>query len=301
MGFEGLSSSVVIVLAAVLWLVYLVPTWLRRREYLSTERNAVRLQQTLRIMAETAEIPDQVRIEATTRNVAAQEKILQREMQRTQAIARAQDAAAARAAARQLAETAPAIAASVAPTSQASRRLRRSRAMTTLALLASLVAIGFGVAQVVAGVGAVLLISGAIVGVGAVALLVQINQVSSARAQLAQTVLPSRPASVFDSEVSVAPQQAVRTSWTPMPLPKPLYLSRSEVEPVAQADVDAGLKAAAAQAERALRAAQEQATPIARPEPVPAPDNRFARMGIVDVDESNTPNLDDVLRRRRAV
>src|SRR5690606_25708013 len=45
MGFEGLSSSVVIVLAAVLWLVYLVPTWLRRREYLSTERNAVRLQQ----------------------------------------------------------------------------------------------------------------------------------------------------------------------------------------------------------------------------------------------------------------
>src|SRR5690554_7254880 len=92
MGFEGLSSSVVIVLAAVLWLVYLVPTWLRRREYLSTERNAVRLQQTLRIMAETAEVPDQVRIEATTRNVAAQEKILQREMQRTQAIARAQDA-----------------------------------------------------------------------------------------------------------------------------------------------------------------------------------------------------------------
>src|SRR5690606_24843239 len=163
MGIEGLSSSVVIVLAAVLWLVYLVPTWLRRREYLSTERNAVRLQQTLRIMAETAEVPDQVRIEATTRNVAAQEKILQREMQRTQAIARAQDAAAARAAVRQLAETAPAIAASVAPSSKASRRLRRSRALTTVALLASLVAIGFGIVQVAAGAGAVLLTAGAIV------------------------------------------------------------------------------------------------------------------------------------------
>ena len=62
MGFDGLSSGVVIALAAILWLVYLVPTWFRRREYLATERNAVRLQQTLRIMAETAELPGQVRV-----------------------------------------------------------------------------------------------------------------------------------------------------------------------------------------------------------------------------------------------
>lgn len=304
MGIEGLSSSVVIVLAAVLWLVYLIPTWLRRREYLATERNAVRLQQTLRIMAETAEIPDQVRIEATTRNVAAQEKILQREMQRTQAIARAQDAAAARAAARQVAETGPAIAASVAPTSLASRRLRRSRAMTTVALLGALVAIGFGVGQAVTGGGVVLLVAGAIVALGAVALLVQINQVSSARAQLAQTVQPTRAVEVFDAERPVARQQAVRTSWTPMPMPKPLYLSRSEAAPalqqVAQAEAATQLQEAAAKAERALRAAQEQATPIARPEPAAAP-NRFARMGIVDVDDSSTPDLDEVLRRRRAV
>lgn len=305
MGIEGLSSSVVIVLAAVLWLVYLIPTWLRRREYLSTERNAVRLQQTLRIMAETAEVPDQVRIEATTRNVAAQEKILQREMQRTQAIARAQDAAAARAAARQLAETGPAIAASVAPTSQASRRLRRSRGMTTVALLGALVAIGFGIGQALTGGGVVLLTAGAIVALGAVALLVQINQVSHARAQLAQTVQPSRTVEVFEAERPVARQQPVRTSWTPMPMPKPLYLSRSEVAPivqqVTQADSAAQLQEAATQAERALRAAQEQATPISRPEPAAPAANRFARMGIVDVDESSTPDLDEVLRRRRAV
>src|SRR5690554_3248974 len=312
MGFEGLSSSVVIVLAAVLWLVYLVPTWLRRREYLSTERNAVRLQQTLRIMAETAEVPDQVRIEATTRNVAAQEKILQREMQRTQAIARAQDAAAARAAARQLAESGPAIAASVAPSSKASRRLRRSRAMTTVALLAALVAIGFGFAQLAAGGGAVLLTAGGVVAVGAVALLVQINQVSSARAQLAQTVQPSRPVEVFEAETPVARQAPVRSSWTPMPVPKPLYLSRSEAAPVqyqaAQVDSAAELQQAAARAEQALRAAQEQASPISRPEPAPEkarpvaePENKFARMGIVDVDDASTPNLDEVLRRRRAV
>lgn len=303
MGIEGLSSSVVIVLAAVLWLVYLIPTWLRRREYLSTERNAVRLQQTLRIMAETAELPEQVRVEATARDVAAQEKILQREMQRTQAIARAQDAAAARAAARQLAETRPVIAASVAPSSLASRRLRRSRALTTLALAAALVAVGFGVGELIIGGPVVLLVSGAVVAFGAVALLVQINQVSSARAQLAQTIQPVRPAEVFDAHAPALRQEPVRTSWTPVPMPKPLYLSRAEVAPaaIAQVEAEAQLREAAAQAERTLRAAQEQAVPIARPEPAAQPTSRFARMGIIDADESSTPDLDEVLRRRRAV
>lgn len=303
MGIEGLSSSVVIVLAAALWLLYLIPTWLRRREYLATERNAVRLQQTLRIMAETAEVPDQVRAETTARSVAAQEKILQREMQRTQAIARAQDAAAARAAVRQLAETRPAIAASVARSSQASRRLRRSRALSSLVLFAGLVASGFGIGQVVVGGIPVLLVSGAVVSLGAVAMLAQIAQVSRARTQLAQTLQSSRPVEVFEAHVPAKQATPVRTSWTPVPVPKPLYLSRSEVAEAATADAASELRAAAAEAERTLRASQEQATPIARPAPVvaPAAANRFARMGIIDVEDSASPDLDEVLRRRRAV
>ncbi len=44
-------------LAAGLWLVYLVPNWLRRKEFVATERNAVRPQRTIRVMAETAEAP----------------------------------------------------------------------------------------------------------------------------------------------------------------------------------------------------------------------------------------------------
>jgi len=52
------GGGLVLALVAVLWLVYLVPTWQRRREYLATERNAVRLQQTLRILAQTAELPE---------------------------------------------------------------------------------------------------------------------------------------------------------------------------------------------------------------------------------------------------
>ena len=44
-------------LAAGLWLAYLVPNWLRRKEFAATERNAVRLQQTIRVLAETSEAP----------------------------------------------------------------------------------------------------------------------------------------------------------------------------------------------------------------------------------------------------
>ncbi|BDZ63634.1 hypothetical protein [Agromyces mangrovi Wang et al. 2018] len=40
-----------------LWIAYLLPSWVRRGQYLATERNTVRLQQTLRILAETSETP----------------------------------------------------------------------------------------------------------------------------------------------------------------------------------------------------------------------------------------------------
>jgi hypothetical protein len=73
-----LSGGIVFAVAAVLWTVYLLPTWLRRSEYLATERNAIRLQQTLRILAETAEVPIEIRLEATARNVAEQQKVLKR-------------------------------------------------------------------------------------------------------------------------------------------------------------------------------------------------------------------------------
>ena len=53
----GFGGGAIIAFAAVLWLLYLAPTWMRRRQYLTTERTAVRLQQTLRILAETAEVP----------------------------------------------------------------------------------------------------------------------------------------------------------------------------------------------------------------------------------------------------
>src|SRR6188472_2909914 len=100
---DGVGGGVLLALAAGLWLVYLIPTWLRRREYLATERNALRLQQTLRVLAETAEVPVAIRAEATARSVVQQQRTLRqaqqlamREARAIEAEHRARDAAALR-------------------------------------------------------------------------------------------------------------------------------------------------------------------------------------------------------------
>jgi len=301
MGAEGFGSSVIIALAAVLWLAYLVPTWLRRREYLATERNALRLQQTLRIMAETAEVPPQRRVEASARNAVQQERMLKKQQQHTAAIAEAQYVAVARAAARRLAETQPAIAADVATTSSASRRLRRSRATTSVILLGALVASGLGIAEVVTSGAWTLLAGGSAVTLGSIAMLGQMASVGRARAELARS-LRSRPAVIVTApRIVVAPAARVQATWTPVPVPKPLYLSRPVPERslVASLEAAAELRQAAADAERRLREAHDspEVTPI---RPVAAAPSRFARMGFIEQQPETHTDLDAVLRRRRA-
>ena len=298
---DGVGSSVILAVAAVLWLAYLVPSWLRRREYLSTERNALRLQQTLRVLAEAAEVPLAVRAETTAKSVAQHEKLLRKELQRTDAITRAQAAAAARAsarqiAARQLAEVQPYIAADVAVTSTASRRLRRSRAMTSLVLLCAMVAAGFGVAQLLTTGAWLLLASGTVVTVGSFAMLGQMATVSRARAQLAHGLVEVKRVEPVESAPTVSARPP-RQPWTPVPVPKPLYLSRPQVARTVDVSLQAAaeLRQAVADAERKLREAHQA------PEVAPLrPASRFAAMGIVDPAQTGAPDLDAALARRRA-
>lgn len=304
MGADGFGSSVIIAAAAVLWLAYLVPTWLRRREYLATERNAIRLQQTLRIMAETAEIPDQVRAESSARSAAEHERVLRKEQQRSAAIRQAEDAALARAAARRLAETRPKIAADVAVSSSASRRLRRSRAITSTLLLIAVGGTGLGIIQLATSGAWLLLASGSLVSVGSVAMLSQMASVGRARAQLARTLRARPPivAPVARTPV-IVPTAPVQTTWTPVPVPKPLYQTRPTVERelITSLEAAAELRQAAADAERRLREAERapEVTPI-RPATKPAAPSRFARMGFVEEQPKSRTDLDAVLARRRA-
>ncbi len=282
MEFQGsLGGGVLLVIAAGLWLLYLVPNWLRRREYDATERNAVRLQQTLRVLAETAELPEPVRIEATARAAAQTAKAVAERQKLLAAAQRTRDAAARRHATRELAAAAPAISAVSAARITAAQRLRRTRAVTALVLLAALATVGVQLVMmaslgVATGAFAVLGIAGT-VALMAFSLLGRLAAVSRRRATMVAARQP-----IVRRVVRSEPRTVEERSWTPVPIPKPVYLSRAVMEQVVvETDVAAAeLAQASLDAQEQLRAAQA-ALPAVRP----------ARP-VIDIDE--------VLRRRRA-
>jgi len=326
---EALGGGVMVAVAAVLWVAYLMPTWSRRREYLATERNAVRLQQTLRILAETAEVPAQVRLEANARTVAEQQKILARtegaarsavraaakEQAKMQVAAdqvEADAAAAARGVAAAL-EAANRVPVPVSP-AQVLRRLRRGRALSSIVLLTGLICALGGIAPIVAA-GSWLLFGMGIATIAAAFLTLSRLARVARTARVVPVTAPARAPLIGQpfEPVHLEAAPVVASTWTPQPLPRPMHLSRGSVAQTAMASVDAAaeLRRAAQEAEIERRASQitASAAPAARSLPVavqvaatpPAADSRFASMGIVGETEPGMTDLDAVLRLRRAV
>ena len=337
---DVIGGGILVAVAAALWIAYLLPSWLGRRQYLAIERNAVRLQQTLRILAETAETPEPVRIEATAREVASQQRILHEHEAVTRlaaeaaeqlAIAERVEAEEAADAARSRATAAlaahahatepiavvgraasgagvdPALAAARA----ARRSLRRRRAACSLTfLLALLTAVG---GLIAAAFGATLLIAAiaggvAVAAIGGIVALARVR-VPSAPVTAAVVVQPE----VFEpDELSEAEEVS---GWTPRPLPRPLHLSRGTIAATAMASIEAAAElkraeAAAVVARRAeqlapevpkLRPAASASAPSEAVAAASEPANPYARMGIVDDAQPALGDLDAVLRRRRAV
>jgi len=314
MDFSSAGTAIMLALAAVLWFLYLLPSWMRRREYLATERNATRLQRAIRVMAETAEAPEELHVEATARDVVRTERLLAQERRRADAVARAELHAAelrAREAERRAAELAR-----TARAASAAAGARRGRRVAGLLLLAALAVASMQlVLMATTGVapGAWLVLAGC----GAAALVsvhLQRRLAARGRAHSAAPAPARRPAPALLDADPVAPAAPTR-EWTPVPVPKPLYLERGEaprVPVVPAASAEELLRAAAAEAERALAAAHAEpevvrfptrpaaASAPAAPAPVAAP-SRFASMGIVDDVDTAAPDLDEVLRRRRSV
>lgn len=320
-----------VAVAAALWVTYLMPTWARRRQYLATERNAVRLQQTLRILAETSEIPQEVRVETNARGVSAQRKLLAQAEEDARIASKAAGDAATAARRAAVLRAAAARPKALTPAGKA-KRLRTMRALSTLLLLIGLVFTVVGATMLSAGVWT-LLAGGLVAAATAVATLGRLATVSrSARAPRAAADADAAaagrraPAGArgqrFEPVHFVDEAPVVQPSpWTPQPLPKPLHLSPGSIAQAAMASVDAAaqLRQAAAEAELQRRAlamaeaiAPSEVTPITRPvvargtapavktAPQAAP-SRFAKMGIIGDTEPGMTDLDAVLRRRRAV
>ena len=77
---SGAGSTLLLLVAAALWLVYLVPLWMKRSEYYATEANAARLGQTLRLLANTSEASKEIKAELKARSIAKKEREAQRQL-----------------------------------------------------------------------------------------------------------------------------------------------------------------------------------------------------------------------------
>ena len=294
----SLGGGAIIAFAAVLWLLYLTPTWLRRREYVRTERTAVRLQQTLRVLAETAEVPDEVRAEVSAKSVAEQHRALRESARRAEAVARPRDARAERTLAKAGRVPREPRVRAAAASEVAATRLRRSRVLATNILVVGITLTGWGVSDLAAGGPWEFLIAGLVVSFLAVGLLQRASTVAAAHRAVAAVdqavVVPEEQRSFTDWQRA----EPSRPTWTPVPLPRPRYLEQAVAEatpapPRNDIAIAASLRAAAQRADEALRAAHAAPEVAALDRtPVDAVD-AMAESGPVLTD------LDGVLRRRR--
>ena len=157
MGGQVLGGGVIVLVAVLLWLVCLLPSWNSRRQFDAAERNAVRLNQALRVLAETSETPKEVRLELTARTAAAQQKLARRAAaEREQAALERhrlelEQARRERAAARAL------------PEARRRRARRRARAVFTVTGLAAVAVAAAGAWSAVGGGSPLLLWAGGVV------------------------------------------------------------------------------------------------------------------------------------------
>lgn len=277
MGGQVLGGGVIFLVAVALWMLYLLPSWHSRHLYNASERNAVRLNQALRVLAETSETPEEVRLELNARTALAQQKLARRtqaERERTELELARIELEKAKAEAR---------AVRADPAARQVRARRTTRLVATAIGLFSLAAIGGG-AWLWMSAGLTPLVWGG--GLGVIASAVVLHRMSRVATRAAGRSAVAEPV-VRTAEVQdVALPVAARPTWQPRTLPRPLSSSAGSAAAAMRDAVDAreGLRRAAL--EEAKRVQAEKAAPTSietvRPaESAPAA-SAFARMGYVD-------------------
>ncbi|MEU1972812.1 large exoprotein [Microbacterium sp. NPDC019599] len=296
MGGQVLGGGVIVLVAALLWLVYLLPTLASRRQYDAAERNAVRLNQALRVLAETSETPEEVHLELNARTALAQQKLARRALaereelaKRTQAeldLAGLEEARQALAVARDL------------PAARRARARRRARLLTTTIATIALGLIAWGSWDAVAAGGWVLLASGLGLLAVCVGLLRRMGVVSrhAVRHERVEDAAVRAHATVQDVELT--PEER---AWAPRELPRPLTASAGSRAAAVLDVVDARQALREAALEEAMRARTEAEQPpsIAAARRSRAAEGEFSRMGYVD-DAEIEDHVRRLLERRAA-
>ncbi len=256
----------IVFVAVALWLVYLLPSWHGRHQFNAAERNAVRLNQALRVLAETSETPEEVRVELNARAALAQQRAARQaqserehaELERVRAelavetLRAKADAAAAREQAAVQARVA-----SARPELRRSHARRRARLITALLALVAVGLAVWGGFQMVATGSQVLLWSAVALAVGCGILLQRMSHVQ--RRVIVREAAPQivrAAGSVQD--VTLASD---RVAWTPRELPRPLTASAGSRASVALDEIEARDALRRAAVAEAMRARAEERRP----------------------------------------
>lgn len=283
-----LSGGVIVLVAVLLWMLYLLPSWRGRYQYNASERNAVRLNQALRVLAETSETPEEVHLELNARTALAQQKLvkrLQSEKESSELVRLRAELAATRA----------------DPVMRQARARRRVRVVSAVLLAAGLAVAGLGVWQLLAtGAQLVVWIGGALT----VAAAVTLQKMASVARRTARR--PAQAASAEDSAPRVSPplHDQGPASWTPRTLPEPMVAVAGSLAQTAQAEIEAQQELRRAERVARLRERAEQMTPPAPVSLPAAPAAResaspYAQMGFVD-DAEIEDHVRQMLQRRVA-
>lgn len=228
MGEQVLGGGVIFLVAVVLWLAYLLPSWHSRHQYEAAERNAVRLNQALRVLAETSETPDVVRAELSARSALTQHKLARKalnEREHAEAEAHRRALAVEKEQARALVERArlEELAAKHAPEARRSRAQRRLRIVIGILIAAAAGFAAWGGVLIVQGGSQVVLWSG--VGVAALFTLVLRRMAVVQRRAAVRLVGEAPQERVARPLQEVELEEAAAPTWTPRTLPRPLSAS----------------------------------------------------------------------------
>lgn len=286
-----MGGGVIVLVAVLLWLLYLLPSWHSRHQYQAAERNAVRLNQALRVLAETSETPGEVRLELNARTALAQQKLarrvqaekesvgleaaraelaaakaqaaVDRELAKAERRQAAADAAARREKARADAALARERAIAEAAAARATPAVRRARTRRRVRLTASVVGVlalgvtGFGGYLGAIGAGWTLLAAGGAIALSSLLVLSRMNTVARRAASRSVEIEVVREASAFQDVVL----ESDRVEWTPRTLPRPLTASAGSRAAAVLDASDARDALRQAAVEEALRERVAQAAP----------------------------------------
>ncbi|MBZ4488203.1 large exoprotein [Microbacterium sp. cx-55] len=277
MGGQVWGGGVIFLVAVALWMLYLLPSWHSRHLFNASERNAVRLNQALRVLAETSETPQEVRLELNARTALAQQKLARRtqaEKERAELERARVELELAKAEAR---------AVRAAPAARIVRARRAARLTATTVGGLSLLATGVGVWLWISAGATTLAWVG---GVGVLLSAYTLHRMARVAVRAAVRATVVAPAVRVAEVQDVALPVEHRPTWQPRTLPRPLSSSAGSAAAVMRdaADARERLRRAALEEAKRVQADKAAPTPIETARPVEAAPaaSAFSRMGYVD-------------------